>query len=102
MVDYWYHSCLSYFCYYQYFCIKLQKVNFKKYSYDIQTQNLSPVTRYYECEILTTGLIKMGWALESAGPVEEIGMDGTSFAFDGLYVRRIELCILLSFNTKII
>ncbi|XP_052768471.1 ryanodine receptor 2-like isoform X9 [Mya arenaria] len=43
---------------------------------------------YYECEVLTTGYMKIGWALESASPAEEIGMDGLSYAFDGLCGRK--------------
>ncbi|KAL4238125.1 Ryanodine receptor 2 [Mactra antiquata] len=46
---------------------------------------------YYECEILTPGYLKIGWAKESASPSEEIGLDGSSFAFDGLGARKWNL-----------
>ncbi|KAH3855014.1 hypothetical protein DPMN_097574, partial [Dreissena polymorpha] len=43
---------------------------------------------YFECEVLTPGYMKVGWAKESAVPSEEIGMDGSSYAFDGLFGRK--------------
>ncbi len=42
--------------------------------------------RYYECEVLTEGYMKFGWAAASCDAAAEIGMDGSSFAFDGLGV----------------
>lgn len=44
------------------------------------------ICRYYECEVLTSGYMKVGWAKESSSSAMEIGLDGSSFAFDGLCV----------------
>lgn len=35
---------------------------------------------------MTPGYVKIGWAQETADPSQEIGLDGCSFAFDGLCV----------------
>ncbi|XP_053408017.1 ryanodine receptor-like isoform X6 [Mercenaria mercenaria] len=43
---------------------------------------------YYEAEVMTPGYVKLGWAMESADPSQEIGLDGSSFAFDGLCGRK--------------
>ena len=43
--------------------------------------------RYYEFEVLTPGFMKVGWAKIDARPSIELGLDGSSYAFDGLLVR---------------
>lgn len=42
--------------------------------------------------MLTPGYMKVGWAKESSSSSMEIGLDGCSFAFDGL-------CVSNEFNT---
>ncbi len=47
--------------------------------------------RYYECEILTSGSIKIGWQTVSASPDFEVGGDGNSWAFDGYLEEKVHL-----------
>lgn len=37
--------------------------------------------------MITTGYMKVGWALVTADPSSELGTDGTSYAFDGYLVK---------------
>ena len=39
--------------------------------------------RYYECEILTPGCVKVGWLQIGAAPDHEVGGDDFSWAYDG-------------------
>jgi hypothetical protein len=43
--------------------------------------------RYYEFEVITPGYMKVGWAKISCDPGKELGLDSTSYAFDGFVVR---------------
>ena len=45
--------------------------------------------RYYECEILTPGTIKIGWQLSGAPPDHEIGGDEMSWAYDGFCEEKV-------------
>ena len=42
--------------------------------------------RYYEFEVITTGYMKVGWVKVNADPACEVGVDGTSYGFDGFQV----------------
>jgi hypothetical protein len=39
--------------------------------------------RYYEFEVITAEFMKVGWAKISLDPSTELGLDGSSYAFDG-------------------
>ena len=47
------------------------------------------VTRYYEFELVTTGYMKVGFAKTTMEPGIELGMDGSSYAFDGHKVLAV-------------
>jgi len=42
--------------------------------------------RYFEFEILTAGLMRVGWAKESCSPVNTIGESNEAYVFDGFVV----------------
>ena len=56
------------------------------------TQSLDS-SRYYECEILTYGSIKVGWQLVEASADHEIGGDAHSWAYDGHNEDKIHSAI---------
>lgn len=43
---------------------------------------------YYEVEILTNGLIKVGWSNTSCTAIREIGLDPKTYSYDGYNVRK--------------
>ncbi|XP_071161899.1 ryanodine receptor-like [Mytilus edulis] len=43
---------------------------------------------YYEFEVLTPGFMKVGWTKVDSSPCVEIGLDGSSYGFDGLLGRK--------------
>ena len=47
------------------------------------------IARYYEFELVTTGYMKVGFAKTTMEPGIELGMDGSSYAFDGHKVRAV-------------
>ena len=47
------------------------------------------IVRYYEFELVTTGYMKVGFAKTTMEPGIELGMDGSSYAFDGHKVSAV-------------
>ena len=45
--------------------------------------------RYYEFEVVTTGYMKVGFAKTTMEAGVELGVDGSSYAFDGHQVRAL-------------
>ncbi|KAL3874970.1 hypothetical protein ACJMK2_037916, partial [Sinanodonta woodiana] len=43
---------------------------------------------YYEYEVMTTGFMKIGWAMVSLDPSSTLGTDGKSYVFDGSAGRK--------------
>lgn len=48
---------------------------------------------YFECELVTAGKMRVGWARPGCTPEKELGSDDQAFVFDGF-----EVIILLRFS----
>ncbi|XP_064602338.1 ryanodine receptor 2-like [Liolophura sinensis] len=53
-----------------------------------QTYAVTSGKWYYEFEVLTPGSMKIGWATVSCDSNQELGLDGTSYCFDGFTARK--------------
>jgi len=56
--------------------------------------------RYYECEILTDGPIKIGWQLAGASPDNELGNDENSWAYDGHYEEKVHSAVCDNYGKR--
>jgi len=56
--------------------------------------------RYYECEILTDGPIKIGWMLAGASPDNELGNDENSWAYDGHYEEKVHSAVCDNYGKR--
>ena len=50
--------------------------------------------RYYEFEVITPGNMKVGWIKADSEPGKELGLDGSSYVFDGVGVSQPAVCYL--------
>ena len=64
------------------------------------SEALSLTNRYYECEILTDGPIKIGWMLAAASPDADLGNDEMSWAYDGHYEEKVHSAVCDSYGKR--